>query len=207
MPNTSEIKVTSENALHGIFRGALNRYAILLLPTLWLASCSQSGPGEVLLTGAFGFSFGEQPGGLGDTFLSELKGIEAGNPPAPDPRFEKYSYTVTPGSHRIYQVSAATVAGLDKSACDTLLDDLAKELTQKYYRTGEAIINDADDKWVLQRNTKRSVSLQCLAAPATPAAGQEQLYRLSVNYLDYNLATEAYREWKKTRTADKPDKY
>lgn len=139
--------------------------------------------------------------------MSELKSIDAGIPPSPDSRFEKYFYTVTPGSHRIYQINAVTGAGLNKTACDTRLDDLAYELTQKYYTKGEAIINDADDKWVLQRNTKRSVSLECTKAPLQPGAGDAELYRLSLGYLDYNLAAEAYKEWKKTRTTDKPDKY
>ena len=177
----------------------INLGFIILWSILCLASCSETEPGEVLLTGAFGLSFGEQPEGFDGSFLSELKSIEAA-PPLPDNRFEKYFFTVTPGSHRIYQISAATAASLNKAACDALLDDLAIELMQEYYKTDEAIINATADKWVLQRNTKRSVSLQCLAAPATAAAGKKQLYRLSVSYLDYNLATEAYREWnKKTR--------
>ena len=59
----------------------------------------------------------------------------------------------------------------------------------------------------LQRNTKRSVSLECTKAPLQPGAGAADLYRLSLGYLDYNLAAEAYKEWKKTGITDKPDKY
>lgn len=187
--------------------GNINPCFIFLWSILCLASCSKTGPGDEVLTGAFGFSFGDQPEGLGGTFLSELKSIDAGIPPSPDSRFEKYFYTVTPGSHRIYQISAVTAAGLDKTDCETRLDDLADELTQEYYTKGEAIINDADDKWVLQRNTKRSVSLECTKAPLQPGAGAAEPYRLSLGYLDYNLAAEAYKEWKKTGTTDKPDKY
>ena len=185
----------------------INLCLIILWAALCLASCSRSGTGDDLLTGAFGLEFGEQPEGFGGSFLSELKTIEARDPPVPDNRFEKYFYTVTPASHRIYQIGAETGAGLDKTACDTLLDELAVELTQQYFRTGEAIINDADEKWVLQRNSKRSVSLQCLAGPAKAGAGKEQVYRLAVSFLDYNLAAEAYKEWKNTGTTDKPDKY
>lgn len=185
----------------------INLCFLILWSTLSLPSCSQSGPGDDLLTGAFGFSFGDRPEGLGETFLSELKSIDAGTPPSPDSRFEKYFYTVTPGSHRIYQINAMTGAHLTRSACDTLVDDLADELMQKYYTKGEAIINDADEKWVLQRNTKRSVSLECTKAPLQPGAGDAMLYQLSLGYLDYNLAAEAYKEWKKTKTAGKPDKY
>ena len=180
---------------------------IILWSILCLASCSKTGPGDALLSGAFGFSFGDQPEGLDGTFLSELKSIEAGTPPSPDSRFERYFYTVTPGSHRIYQINAMTDAHLTRSACGALVDDLADELIQKYYTKGEAIINDADDKWVLQRNTKRSVSLECTKAPVQTGAGDAELYQLSLGYLDYNLAAEAYKEWKKTRTTGKPDKY
>lgn len=175
----------------------INLYLIILWSALCLASCSQSGTGDDLLTGAFGLDFGAQPEGFGGTFLSELKSIEARDPPFPDSRFETYFYTVTPASHRIYQIGAETGAGLNQTACDTLLEELAHELTIKYFTTGEAIINDADDKWVLQRNSKRSVTLQCLAAPATAGAGKEQAYWLSISFLDYNLASEAYKEWKK----------
>ncbi len=185
----------------------INPCLIILWSTLCLASCSQSGTGDDLLSGAFGLDFGETPEGFGGTFLSELKSIEFRDPPFPDNRFEKYFYTVTPATHRIYQIGAETGAGLNKTACDTLLEELAGELTQKYFTTGETIIDDADDKWVLQRNSKRSVSLQCLAGPAAAGAGTGQVYRLSVSFLDYNLAAEAYKEWKKTRTTDKPDKY
>lgn len=185
----------------------INLCSIILWATLCLASCSQSGTGDDLLTGAFGLDFGEQPEGFGGTFLSELKSIEARDPPFPDSRFEKYFYTVTPATHRIYQIGAETGAGLNETACNILHDELARELTQKYFRTGEAVINDADDKWILQRNSKRSVSLQCLARPATAGAGKEHVYWLSISFLDYNLAAEAYKEWKKTRTTDKPDKY
>ena len=175
----------------------INPCFIILWSILCLASCGQSGPGDDLLTGAFGLGFGEQPEGFDGSFLSELKSIEVRDPLSPDSRFEKYFYTVTPASHRIYQIGAETGASLNKTACDTLLDELAMELTQKYFRTGEAIINDAEDKWVLQRNSKRSVSLQCLAGPATAGAGKEQVYWLSISFLDYNLASEAYKEWKK----------
>ena len=185
----------------------INLCLTILWATLCLASCSQSGTGDDLLSGAFGLDFGETPEGFGGTFLSELKSIEARDPPFPDSRFEKYFYTVTPATHRIYQVGAETGAGLNEASCNILHDELARELTQKYFRTGEAIINDAGDKWVLQRNSKRSVSLQCLARPATAGAGKEHVYWLSVSFLDYNLAAEAYKEWKKTRTTDKPDKY
>ena len=185
----------------------INPCFIILWSILCLASCGKAGPGDVVLTGAFGFSFGDQPEGLGGTFLSELKSIDAGTPPSPDSRFEKYYYTVTPGSHRIYQINAMTGAHLTRSACDTLVDGLADELMQKYYTKGEAIINDADDKWVLQRNTKRSVSLECMKAASQPGAGSAELYQLSLGYLDYNLAAGAYKEWKKTKTADKPDMY
>ena len=180
----------------------INKSVIFLLSTLWLASCSQPDPDDVLITGAFGLSFGERPEGLGESFLSELKSMEVRDPPSPDSRFEKYFYTVTPGSHRIYQVNAVTGARLTRYACDALIDDLSNELRQKYYTAGEAIINDSKKKWVLQRNTKRAVSLQCLNAPSSTSAGNEQLYQLSLSYLDYNLATEAYKEWNKR--ADNP---
>ena len=187
--------------------GNINLCFIILWSILCLASCNKTAPGEILLTGAFGLSFGDQPAGLGGTFLSELKSIEAGDPPYPDSRFEKYFYTVTPATHRIYQVNAVTGAHLTRSACATLSADLANELRQKYFKKDEAIINDTEDKWLLQRNTKRSATLECMKAPMQPDAGDEELYLLSLSYLDYNLATEAYKEWKKTKIADKPDNY
>ena len=184
-----------------------NAKLFFLWLTLWLASCSPSGPGDALLTGAFGFAFGDRPEGLGDAYLSELRSIPAGSPPSPDDRFENYFYTVTPGTHRIYQISALTGPGLTESACAAMIGEMADELTQQYYADGEAIIDRGERKWTLQRHTKRSVILECMKAPAQHGAGNGQLYQLSLSYLDYNLATEAYKEWKKTGIPDKPDKY
>lgn len=184
-----------------------NIHLLFFCLTLWLVSCSPSGSDDALLTGAFGFVFGNRPEGLGDTFLSELRNIPADNPPSPDSRFAEYFYTVTPGSHRIYQVNAVTGPDLTMSACAAMIDDMAHELTQQYYTEGEAIIHRAEWKWVLQRHTKRSVTLECVQAPARHEAGNGRFYQLSLSYLDYNLATEAYKEWKKTGAPEKPDKY
>ena len=175
--------------------------------SLWMAACSPSGSDDVLLAGAFGFAFGDRPEGLGDTFLSELRTIPAGNPPSPDNRFENYFYTVTPESHRIYQISAVTGPDLTEPACAAMIDEMADELAQKYYAKDEAIINRTELKWTLQRNTKRSVTLECMRAPAQHGMENGQPYQLSLSYLDYNLATEAYKEWKKSDIPDKPDKY
>ena len=184
-----------------------NLYLLFLWSTLWLVSCSPSGSGDVLLTGAFGFAFGDRPAGLGSTFLSELRNIPADEPPTPDGRFENYFYTVTPGTHRIYQINAATAPHLTGPDCEHMIEDLAEELARRYYTQDEAIINRSERKWVLQRNSKRSVTLECMKASPQPGADSEQVYLLSVSYLDYNLATEAYREWSKSRTPDKQDKY
>ncbi|MDE0512585.1 MAG: hypothetical protein OXI88_12450 [Gammaproteobacteria bacterium] len=182
-------------------------FLLFLWLTLWLASCSPSGPEDDLLTGAFGFAFGDRPEGIGDAYLSELKSIQAGTPPSPDDRFEKYFYTVTPGTHKIYQINAMTAPHLSGPACDAMIDNLADELTQQYYTQDEAIINRSERKWVLQRNSKRSVTLECMKASSQSDVGNGQLYQLSMSYLDYNLATEAYKEWKKTGLPDKPDRY
>ena len=180
---------------------------LLLCATLWLASCGRSGTEDTLLTGAFGFAFGEQPEGLGDTFLSELRTIPAAEPPSPDARFEKYSYTVTPGSHRIYQINALTGAHLAGPACEALRAELAAELKQMYYRDDGAVINDHAGKWTLQRPAKRAVTLECMQASPQPGTDHRARYRLSLSYLDYNLAAEAYKEWNNNMATHKPDKY
>ena len=175
----------------------MKAYFIILWSVLYLVSCDKSGSGETLITGAFGFSFGDKPAELGEVFFSELESIEISNPPLPDNRFERYFYTVTPQSHRIYQVNAVTSPNMTKSACDSLLHDLSSELKQKYHEEGEAVISHLKGKWEIRRSTKRSVSLECVVAPLPPATGEERLHKLSLSYLDYNLAAEAYKEWKK----------
>lgn len=179
-------------------RSDLNKiYFIVLWFSLSLGSCSGAGPGDILITGAFGFSFGEQPAGFGETYLSDLKRIEVTHPPSPDERFDNFYYTVTPLTHKIYHLDAETNPDLTGLACTSLLDDLAAELIQKYYNKDEAFVSNIKNKWELKRNTKRSVSLQCMAVPGSLPTQDEQLYKLSISYLDYGLATEAYKEWKK----------
>lgn len=180
---------------------------LLLSALLWLASCDRAGPEDALMTGAFGFAFGERPQGLGDLFLSELKTIPATDPPSPDSRFEHYSYTVTPGSHRVYQINATTGTNLTRPACESLHADLAAELSQAYFSEDEAVISHDEGKWTLQRTTKRAVTLECIKVVSQDNARDEPLYQLSLSYLDYNLAAAAYQEWKKTMATYKPDKY